>query len=61
MSMNPRSCAPDAVVLLSGAVAFVLALNLYERAPMAPGAGQPRAHEPCVFRLIEVGDQPPPY
>jgi hypothetical protein len=37
-----------AVLLLGGAVAFVLALHLYERAPMAPGAGQPRAHEPYV-------------
>jgi hypothetical protein len=37
-----------AVLLLAGAVAFVVALRLYERAPMPPGAGQPRAHEPYV-------------
>jgi len=48
------------MVLLGGAVAFVLALHLYERAPMAPGAGQPRAHEPYVrtaygWLLVSLG------
>jgi hypothetical protein len=37
-----------ATLLLVGALAFVAALHLYERAPMPPGAGQPRAHEPYV-------------
>jgi uncharacterized protein involved in response to NO len=37
-----------AVLVFSGAIAFVVALRLYERAAMPPGAGQPRAHEPYV-------------
>ena len=36
------------VGVFGGAVAFVLALRLYERAVMPPGPGQPRAHEPYV-------------
>jgi len=37
-----------AALVFGGAVAFVLALRLYERAVMPPGAGQPRAHEPYI-------------
>jgi len=37
-----------ALAIVAGAVAFVGALRLYERAAMPPGAGQPRAHEPYV-------------
>lgn len=37
-----------AVVAFLGALAFVRALHLYERAPRPPGPGQPRGHEAYV-------------
>lgn len=36
------------LALLGGVLLFVRALHLFERAPQAPGPGQPRGHEPFV-------------
>jgi hypothetical protein len=52
--------ALGAGLLLAGAVAFVAALHLYERAPMPPGPGQPRGHEPFIrtaygWLLVSLG------
>ncbi len=45
---GPTVAGIGVVLALLGAIAFVLALRLYERAPMPPGPGQPRGHEPYV-------------
>jgi hypothetical protein len=37
-----------ALLAFGGAVGYVAALHLFERAPMAPGPGQPRGHEPFI-------------
>src|SRR5207247_7080169 len=37
-----------AVLAVVGAATYVWALHLFERAPMVPGPGQPRGHEPYV-------------